>query len=147
MIAWIQKAKPPIVLLENVCGAQWTDMAKIMGDEGYLTNHIRLDTKKYYIPHTRTRVYMFCIRKAGSITDKAWRGAPSEWQKMLQKLQRPASASLDSCMLPEDDMRVLLGRIRLTLESLGGGGAKAGRTDWVCRQGCIFLVTIYLADF
>jgi hypothetical protein len=55
---------------------------------------------------------------------------PQKWAKLVSALKRQASASLDEFMLPNDDPRVLRGRARLTAESLGTDGDRAGRTDW-----------------
>jgi site-specific DNA-cytosine methylase len=127
MMAWIRKAKPTIVIIENVCGADWIGMADLFESAGYAAKHTRLDTKTYYIPHTRQRGYMFAVRSTKTNDPR-----PENWEKLLKTLERPASASLDAFMLPNDDPRVLRGRLRLTMESLDvGGGSRAGRTDWV----------------
>lgn len=56
MYRWVDKHRPKIVILENVCTAPWGDMVKNFAEINYSAEFCRLDTKKYYIPHTRTRV-------------------------------------------------------------------------------------------
>jgi site-specific DNA-cytosine methylase len=147
MLKWIEKAKPPIVIIENVYGAPWDKKVQLFEEVGYSATFSRLDTKDFYIPHTRQRGYLFAIRKASaskSINVKKMKvkvddPRPQEWQELVNKLKRPASANLDEFMLANDDPRVLRGRVRLTAESLmlgkekdgvGGGGSRAGRIDW-----------------
>jgi site-specific DNA-cytosine methylase len=133
MVDWIEKAQPPIVIIENVFGAPWPRKIEIFEERGYAATFLRLDTKDYYIPHTRQRGYLFAVRRASSkkTTDDE---IVKCWEENVKKLKRPASARLDEYMLPNDDPRVLRGRSRLTAESSGagesGGGERAGRTDW-----------------
>ena len=54
MMNWVKKFRPPVVILENVCSAPWEGVADRFRDIGYNAQFTRLDTKFYYIPHTRT---------------------------------------------------------------------------------------------
>jgi site-specific DNA-cytosine methylase len=129
MMAWIRRAKPSIVIIENVSQAPWDIKVKLFEKEGYAAIFKRLDTKRYYIPHTRQRGYLFAVRKARGV-----KADPDAWLKLVTSLERPASASLDAFMLSNDDPRVIRGRLRLTAESASSNGDgradKAGRTDW-----------------
>ncbi|KAL7565128.1 hypothetical protein ACA910_021509 [Epithemia clementina (nom. ined.)] len=149
MMDWIDKAQPPIVIIENVCNAPWEAKVEIFQERGYAATFKRLDTKDYYIPHTRNRGYLFAVKqpqcsKVAAKSNKGKGKKPSsigggssevttQWSNMLAQLKRPASASLDAFMLPNEDPRVLRGRARLTAESCdsnGGEADRAGRTDW-----------------
>lgn len=55
MFRWVEKARPKIVILENVLSATWGGMIENFESIDYVATHVRLDTKKYYVPHTRTR--------------------------------------------------------------------------------------------
>jgi hypothetical protein len=145
MIDWIEKAQPPIVIIENVFGAPWPRKVEIFEERGYAATFLRLDTKDYYIPHTRQRGYLFAVKRVSSKkrTDDE---IVKCWEEDVKKLKRPASARLDEYMLPNDDPRVLRGRARLTAESCSGsgdsgGGERAGRTDWYVS--CWRLVYLY----
>jgi site-specific DNA-cytosine methylase len=128
MIRWIEKAQPPIVIIENVYGAPWNEKVAIFEKRGYSTTFMRLDTKDYYIPHTRQRGYLFAVRKHAQRKNDT---RPSDWLDMVKAFKRPASASVDDFMLPNDDPRVLRGRNRLTAESISSNGdSRAGRVDW-----------------
>jgi site-specific DNA-cytosine methylase len=114
-------------------------MVKIFDGLQYSADYLKLDTKDYYIPHTRQRGYLFAIRKLPSRKSGQTRvdGRPQQWKNLVQQFKRPASAPLDAYLFPNDDPRVLRGRARLTAASMSaaidggeGGGNRAGRTDW-----------------
>ena len=63
MMSWVDKHRPPLVVLENVCGAPWDRVVRYFEKIGYSASFQRIDTKFYYIPHTRTRVYLLAVRK------------------------------------------------------------------------------------
>ena len=125
MLDWIEKAQPTIVIIENVFGAPWEKKVKLFEEYGYAADFVKIDTKDYYIPHTRCRGYLFGVRRTKKKDER-----PGKWKELVKKLKRPASATVDDFMFPNDDPRVLRGRARLTAESLGTTGARAGRTDW-----------------
>ncbi|KAJ1459723.1 hypothetical protein M885DRAFT_613323 [Pelagophyceae sp. CCMP2097] len=105
MFEWVQRARPAFVLLENVCGAPWPGMKKNFASISYHARHIRLDTKHFYLPQTRTRGYMLAVaheRCGPEILD--------HWEAMVMKMRRPASASLEAFMLAADDARVSAAR-------------------------------------
>jgi site-specific DNA-cytosine methylase len=122
MMEWIKRAKPPVVILENVCNAPWEAVAERFRDNGYHATYQRLDTKQYYIPHTRTRVYLFA-----TLIDKFGKADVSEqWKEMVKHLQRPSSATLEAFLLPVDDPRVHRAR-----EDLGSTVRENRKvTDW-----------------
>lgn len=104
--------RPKIIILENVCNAPW-DLIKneLMPEIGYAAVHARVDTKLYYIPHTRQRGYMICVdAKIFNKPDKVL----SDWEKLMKSFQRPASSSVESFLLPEDDDRAIRARTELT---------------------------------
>lgn len=119
MMSWVKKHMPPVVLLENVCNAPWEVVAKRFEDIGYASHFTRLDTKKYYIPHTRTRVYLLAI-----LTDKA--DAVSEWKKCVKSLESPAKGSIESFLFSADDPRLE------NIRHAPGRNKKRGRVcaDW-----------------
>lgn len=123
MMSWVTNHRPPIVILENVCSAPWQRVKEYFEKNGYSASYARMDTKNYYIPHTRTRVYLCAV-------DKRKSGMADEWESMVKGLQRPASSTLDAFMLPSDDPRIHHARQKLVQESYGALDRKTGRTDW-----------------
>ncbi|KAJ3514723.1 hypothetical protein NLJ89_g2214 [Agrocybe chaxingu] len=124
MMSWVKQHRPPIVILENVCSAPWDKVQTYFEKSGYSAAYARVDTKTYYIPHTRTRVYLIAVNKKNS-------SIPDTWKDLVtSKLKRPASSTLDAFLLPSDDPRIHTARQKLVQESYGALDRKTGRTDW-----------------
>ncbi|WVR03552.1 hypothetical protein IAU60_000544 [Kwoniella sp. DSM 27419] len=126
MLQWVKKHQPPIVILENVCNAPWDKVVEHFAQINYDAQHARLDTKEYYIPHTRTRVYLFATPmkkdKEEHLADK--------WAAVVKDMRRPWSSPFEAFLLHTDDPNIH--RARLDLASVrelkDGPGRKA--TDW-----------------
>ncbi|PFH51813.1 hypothetical protein AMATHDRAFT_141817 [Amanita thiersii Skay4041] len=124
MMSWVKLHRPPIVILENVCSAPWPRVQEYFEKCGYSASFTRVDTKNYYIPHTRMRVYLIAVNKKRS-------SIPEEWRALVtSKLKRPASSTLDAFLLPSDDPRIHQARQKLVQESYNALDRRTGRTDW-----------------
>ncbi|KAI9454431.1 hypothetical protein F5148DRAFT_1326581 [Russula earlei] len=123
MLNWVKKHRPPVVILENVCSAPWQAVVKKFEEVKYSAKSIRLDTKAYYIPHTRTRGYMMAVNAQSS-------SVPNKWADRMASLKRDASCTLDAFLLPSDDPRIHQAREKLVQESYNALNRKTGRTDW-----------------
>ncbi|PBK69223.1 hypothetical protein ARMSODRAFT_913635 [Armillaria solidipes] len=124
MMSWVTNHRPPIVILENVCSAPWARVQEKFEAHGYSATFSRVDTKQYYIPHTRTRVYLMAVDKKNS-------SIPDEWKDYVtNKLKRPASSTLDAFLLASDDPRIHHARQKLVQESYNALDRRTGRTDW-----------------
>jgi site-specific DNA-cytosine methylase len=97
MMAWVERSKPSLVLLENVCQAPWGEVCKKFEALGYSCCFTRLDTKKFYIPHTRTRVYLL----ASLAPEKHVVG---KWKDCVKELEVPARRNLNDFLFSEDDL-------------------------------------------
>ena len=124
MMDWVDRTQPPVVILENVCGAPWDLIAERWNQHGYLSTYTRMDSKFYYIPHTRTRVYLVAVRAPGPVKHttegrhKSRKFGRTEadlpeddsilklWVEAVRGLERPASSALEAYLLPNDDARV-----------------------------------------
>ncbi|VDC03470.1 unnamed protein product [Peniophora sp. CBMAI 1063] len=124
MLEWARKHRPPIIILENVKGAPWSEIKRHMEDMGYSAEHRNLDTKQFYIPHTRQRGYLIAVDRVNS-------PIPQRWQELVGKMQRPASVVLDAFLLQSDDPRIHREREKLVQASYNTDTRRAGRTDWV----------------
>ncbi|KAF8637647.1 hypothetical protein AX17_002715 [Amanita inopinata Kibby_2008] len=124
MMSWVKTHRPPIVILENVCSAPWPRVQEYFEKCGYSAAFTRVDTKNYYIPHTRTRVYLVAVNQKHS-------SIPEHWKELvITKLKRPASSTLDAFLLPSDDPRIYQARQKLVRESYNALDRRTGRTDW-----------------
>lgn len=122
MMSWVKKHRPPLVILENVCSAPWDRVVGFFEDINYSATWLRVDTKTFYIPHTRTRVYLLAVNQKKS-------SLPQRWKSELGGMKRPASSTLDAFLLPADDPRVHLARQKLVAES-AAGEQRRGRVEW-----------------
>lgn len=124
MMSWVAKHRPPVVLLENVCSAPWDRVVERFERHGYSATWTRVDTKNFYIPHTRTRVYLLAV-------DAKRSGLPDEWKALVTgRLKRQASSTLDAFLLPSDDPRIHEARQKLVQETFYVLDRRTGRTDW-----------------
>ena len=123
MMSWVRNHRPPLIILENICNAPWDDIVTYFKGKEYSADWIQLDTKSYYIPHTRNRKYLLAV-------DKAHSAIPGSWKAKIRKLERPASSTLDAFLLPTDDPRIHQARQKLASKANDAEGRARGRTDW-----------------
>ena len=109
LCSYIKQHRPKVVILENVCSAPFDKMAQYMLEVNYYALHKRVDTKKYYIPHTRTRGYMICL-DMDAYDNHVDLGR--DWLGLMDKFERPASCSVEAFLLDEDDPHVFTARQR-----------------------------------
>ncbi|KAI5288949.1 hypothetical protein KEM54_004637 [Ascosphaera aggregata] len=116
VMRYCERARPPLIVVENVCSAPWDDLVKKWEWIGYTAFHTKVDTKNYYLPQTRERGYMICI-----YTDilKRSRASPSEFfgdtasnqpnlsefSRLMKAFERPASSPITHFLLKETDPR------------------------------------------
>ena len=126
-----------MVILENVIGAPWQQIADRWTQHGYIATFTNMDAKHYYIPHTRTRKYLVAVRQGGPVkhtlegrhksreygrTEKDCPDFPDfeeEWQEGIKRLQRPANPVLEAFLLPDDDPRVIEARQDMATKNAG----------------------------
>ncbi|OCF44062.1 DNA repair protein Rad8 [Kwoniella heveanensis CBS 569] len=126
MLQWVKKHQPPIVILENVCNAPWDKVVEYFGKIDYDAQYARLDTKEYYIPHTRTRVYLFATpSKKGSQEALA-----DKWAVTVKDLRRPWSAPFEAFLLHTDDPNIHRARLDLASAREQRDGTQRKATDW-----------------
>jgi site-specific DNA-cytosine methylase len=99
-------AKPPIVILENVIDAKaWRGIEEEIKAIGYGTEVVKVDTKDYYLPHTRQRKYMLALNER--IYQNKVSGLLDAWKIHMDNFKRRASAPASSFLLPADDPRIV----------------------------------------
>ena len=125
MMNWIKKASPLIVIIENVFGAPWDKKVELFAKLGYSADYLKLDTKDFYIPHTRQRGYLFAIKKQSTVSNKKLDTRPHDWKTLVGQLKRPASSSVDAFVLRDDDPWV-----KTAPAQVGLTGPSAKRATW-----------------
>ncbi|KAL5459268.1 hypothetical protein PMIN06_002932 [Paraphaeosphaeria minitans] len=91
-----RRFRPSIVLLENVKSkaSTWDDVVSQWSDIDYEAGWIYCDTKRYYYPQTRERMYMIAIDRRGS--GKKASKSVQDWKDTMRKLERPCSSSYET---------------------------------------------------
>ncbi|GAA6053725.1 hypothetical protein JCM3770_003185 [Rhodotorula araucariae] len=147
MYRWVEKARPKVVILENVLKAPWQDMIKNFAEIDYSAEFVSLDTKKYYVPHTRTRGYLvafpnikgkknkeafFDLKSAAKSAERM----AEQWQSKMQSSARAASSPAEAFLLDSDDPRIHRARAELSQKRLTAiQGKQRDATDWArCQQ-------------
>jgi site-specific DNA-cytosine methylase len=91
MLSYSKRNRPTIVLIENVVGRReyWNRIVAEWSAAGYEAEWRYCDTKKYYLPQTRVRMYMIAVdrQKFGSRAP----AAVAQWKDTMVKLERPCS--------------------------------------------------------
>ncbi|KAI8849690.1 hypothetical protein BC829DRAFT_416581 [Chytridium lagenaria] len=124
MLRWVEKHRPPLVVLENVCSAPWDKIVKRFDTINYNARDVRADTKHYYIPHTRTRGYLLATPRCDILEDDV----VDEWADLVKSLRRMSSTPLEDYLIATDDPRIH--RARDDLAKTKDDSVKRGRTDW-----------------
>ena len=99
-------SRVPLVILENVLNAPWDKIGEMWTDAGYATKKIKLDTKEFYIPHTRLRGYMLCVLRSKISRKDELNTILKEWKETIKRLKRPASTPFHAFLLDTDDPRL-----------------------------------------
>ncbi|GAA6033422.1 hypothetical protein JCM8097_006743 [Rhodosporidiobolus ruineniae] len=149
MLQWVEKHRPPIVILENVKNAPWEGGIKAFDSIGYHATVANFDTKKYYIPHTRMRGYLVAFpRKKGEKAGQNFFSKKSErsssgltaeemgeaWKERVAEAARPASAPCEAFLLDTDDPRIHRSRMELSEVRVNRDGSSRAAPDWIRCQ-------------
>ncbi|KAH7410248.1 hypothetical protein DE146DRAFT_733042 [Phaeosphaeria sp. MPI-PUGE-AT-0046c] len=94
--SYAKRFRPAVVLLENVKNkaALWDKVVSMWDEIDYEAAWLFRDTKRYYIPQTRERIYMIAIERSqfGKGVDKA----VAQWRESMEKLQRQCSSPYEA---------------------------------------------------
>jgi hypothetical protein len=96
---YAKRFKPAIVLLENVKSDKniWNDVVSRWSKIGYEAAWTYCDTKNYYLPQTRERMYMIAINR--NLFGKGVHEAVTQWQSVMEKLQRQCSSPYEAFLV------------------------------------------------
>ena len=165
ILNYAKKYRPAIIILENVQGAPWKTLEAVwqnsqsyfedkvaqfdnvweQGDPAYVTRHVIVNSKDFYIPQTRNRGYMVLFDKTrcdelkldaqkmlddwelaftGELGIEKVKNSPGFLPKAKRtrtdlNLKRPVSSSLEDFVLQNDDPRILHQRAESTINPPG----------------------------
>ncbi|KAH8727919.1 hypothetical protein GQ44DRAFT_610840 [Phaeosphaeriaceae sp. PMI808] len=93
---YAKRFRPSIVLLENVKGLStvWEKVVAMWDKIGYEATWLICDTKRYYLPQTRERMYMIAIER--SHYGQNVKEAATKWQELMEKMQRQCSSPYEA---------------------------------------------------
>lgn len=131
ILKYAERWTPKIIVLENVYGAPWADCVKRAKKIGYDAEYVRVDSKDYYMPQTRTRGYMVCVHKQQFPGNTS--SAMKQWKDLMTAFKRRASAPASAFLLPADDHRVHHFNSQLTSQYRQDGGNRTVNWD-ACRH-------------
>ncbi|KAJ8114408.1 hypothetical protein OPT61_g3697 [Boeremia exigua] len=96
---YAKRFRPRIVLLENVKSDKkvWDDVVSRWSRIGYEAAWVYCDTKKYYLPQTRERMYMIAIDRQSY--GKGVSDAVAQWQSTMHELERPCSSPCEAFLV------------------------------------------------
>ncbi|KAJ4354998.1 hypothetical protein N0V95_003335 [Ascochyta clinopodiicola] len=96
---YAKRFQPSIVLLENVKSDKnlWNDVVSRWSKIGYEAAWVYCDTKNYYLPQTRERMYMIAINR--KLYGKGVEEAVAQWQLTMEKLQRQCSSPYEAFLV------------------------------------------------
>ncbi|KAI5294006.1 hypothetical protein KEM52_004868 [Ascosphaera acerosa] len=129
VMRYCTRAKPPLIVVENVCSAPWDKLVTYWERIGYTAFHTKVDTKNYYLPQTRERGYMICVY-TDILKDRKRRTADgptlTQFSKMMKAFERPASSPITHFMLKETDPR-----FRIAVDDISSAPIKDRQAvDW-----------------
>lgn len=96
---YAKRFQPGIVLLENVKSDKrvWDDVVSRWSKIGYEAAWVYANTKNYYLPQTRQRMYMIAISR--KLYGENVNDAVTEWQATMDKLQRQCSSPYEAFLV------------------------------------------------
>ncbi|KAL2829835.1 hypothetical protein BJY01DRAFT_261159 [Aspergillus pseudoustus] len=106
IVRYAMTYRPRLVILENVKSAPWDKIAKHWNEIEYFAIRADVDTKAYYLPQTRERVYMFCVDKRLMDENELSEADMRAWTDVLGKFKRPASSPAGMFLMDVDDRRL-----------------------------------------
>jgi site-specific DNA-cytosine methylase len=94
--AYSKNFRPGVVLLENVQGQPpvWREIVAKWDEIGYEAAWTTRDTKEYYLPQTRMRMYMIVVDQR--VYGDSAKNIVSKWKDLMQKLERRCSSPYES---------------------------------------------------
>jgi site-specific DNA-cytosine methylase len=75
-------------------------------NDAYFCEWVIVDTKEYYLPHTRKRGYMICLSKKTFGDSADAKKLVTTWRQIMGNLQQRASVSVEAILMADDDQRV-----------------------------------------
>ncbi|KAK0707597.1 hypothetical protein B0H67DRAFT_556266 [Lasiosphaeris hirsuta] len=107
------ESRPRAIILENVDGAPWDVYTRVLFPKiGYAARFVKVDSKDYYLPHTRNRGYLVAIDALEIGADRA-KDIADEWPAIMESLERGASSPVTDFLSHREDPIAIRARAQL----------------------------------
>lgn len=124
---YIYERQPKIVIFENVESAPWHTVVKYVFPLcGYAAMSIKMDTKRYYLPQTRSRKYLIAFSHK-AFTPEGARALQAEVKTTVILLERLHSSSVADFLLPVNSLELQRARNEMELVSTA---RRDRETEW-----------------
>lgn len=107
MLEYVKRARPAMVVLENVCQAPWDDMCYTFEQIGYDATWRKCDSKYFYIPHTRQRGYIVAFNRRSPKFELGGPCHPDTEAKEEAEDEEAAADAADAAMQLDEKYDVL----------------------------------------
>ncbi len=93
---YIDKARPTVVILENVTRCEWQTVIDRLRQINYIADYTIINTLNAYLPQNRRRGYLIATPKsiASAVLTEAWK-------QDVQRLERRASVPMEAFLSPQ----------------------------------------------
>ena len=107
ILDYVDRYRPLMVLIENVCLAPWDLICMRFSIRSYSVEVLKVDTKDYLLPQTRQRKYLFGINHklvegtSGFSKNDAAQKA-QDWARIMNEVAIPARSTIEDFLLNPD---------------------------------------------
>jgi site-specific DNA-cytosine methylase len=134
IVRYAMTYRPRLVILENVKSAPWEKIAKHWNEIDYFAIRADVDTKAYYLPQTRERVYMFCVDKRLMDGNGLSEADMRAWTDVLAKFKRPASSPAGMFLMDVDDRRLEQIEREMAMKITSSASSARATVNWAKYQ-------------
>ena len=132
IVKYAKEFRPALIILENIRNAPWAAIECVFRCINYSAGQVFVDTKRYYIPHTRQRGYMLCVDN-----DRQGPGGPDRiveaWKHRMCDFERVASSPVEAFLLPEENPVLKAALSEMVQKAECGEGIRSD-IDWSLSQ-------------
>ncbi|KAK4447863.1 hypothetical protein QBC34DRAFT_495705 [Podospora aff. communis PSN243] len=118
-VVLISTSRPGVVILENVEGAPWNAYTNVIFPElGYAARWVKLDTKDYYLPQTRSRGYLIAVDADRFQDPSQAQDAVDAWVESMKLCKQMPSAPVTSFLRAPDDPATVQARFSMEIKEM-----------------------------
>ena len=132
IVKYAKDYRPPLIILENIKHAPWDVIQEAFHYIEYSAHHVIVDTKRYYLPHTRQRGYMLCVDNT-TLGHEETDCVVQAWGQRMCDFERMASSPVEAFLLPEANSTLKAALSEMVQKAESGEGIRSD-IDWSLSQ-------------